>query len=189
MALGFSAAVPIGPVNLLIMAASLQSMRSGMIVGFGALSADIVYLSLILFGIFAYIGTPLFIDFVSFFGAIFMFFMAWIVFVKRNSSFEKTSFAPRNCITTYLNGFLITLLSPYTIAFWVSASSFASREASSSFAMIAGMICAILLWILVLPLFVHKTRGAISPKIAKIFAVVSSLIMAWIGARLALSLL
>lgn len=185
--LGLGAAIPIGPVNLLIMSAALISFRSGLVVGFGAITADLIYLGLILFGLFNL--SDLMMDIVSFLGALFMFFMAFIIFKNRNNKLKESKFASSSCIKTYMGGFLLTLLSPYTIAFWVSASTFASRHAENAPYMIAGLVVATLGWVVALPFFVYKSRGVLSAKVIKIFATVSAIIMMQIGIRLAASLI
>ena len=53
--LGFSAAVPIGPVNVMIMSAAINSFRSAFAIGLGAMSADVAYLLLLAFGGLGYL--------------------------------------------------------------------------------------------------------------------------------------
>lgn len=183
--LGFGAAVPIGPVNLLIMGASLTRFGSGLLIGLGAMTADITYLLLIVFGIFALIGTPLFLDAVSLIGGLFLLSLAWLIFSKRNQPLNAAAFAPGGVFKTWLEGYLVTLLSPYTIAFWVSASTFAATHHTQDTAwMLGGMMLAIGAWIVFLPAFIYRSRGLLSPKLVRGFALLSSAVLVWIAARL-----
>lgn len=183
--LGLGAAVPIGPVNLLIMGAALTRFGSGLLIGLGAMSADVTYLLLIVFGVFAAFGTPLFLDAVSLLGGLFLLSLAWLIFSKRNQPLNAAAFAPGGVFKTWLQGYLVTLLSPYTIAFWVSASTFATTHHAQDTAwMLGGMIAAIGLWIVFLPAFVYRSRGLLSPRLVRVFALLSSAVLVWIGARL-----
>lgn len=187
--LGLGAAVPIGPVNLLVMGAALHSFRSGLLIGLGAMSADVTYLLLLSMGIFALIGTPLFLDAVSLAGGIFLLWLALIIFSRRNAPPSAAFFAPGGVFKTWLRGYLITLLSPYTIAFWVSASTFAAaHHLHNTLWMLLGMMTAIGAWIVFLPAFIYRSRGLLSPRSVRVFAWVSSLALVWIGARLLLKL-
>ncbi|CAA6802363.1 MAG: Lysine exporter protein (LYSE/YGGA), partial [uncultured Sulfurovum sp.] len=49
--LGLGAAVPLGPINILIMNHALKNYKSAVAIGFGAMSADMVYLFIILLGL------------------------------------------------------------------------------------------------------------------------------------------
>jgi hypothetical protein len=55
-------------------------------------------------------------------------------------------------------------------------------------ALMGGMIAAIALWILLLPLAVHKSRGLLSPALVRLFALLSSAILVWIGGKLLVGL-
>lgn len=186
LVLGIGAAVPIGPVNLLIMAAALTSLRSGLMVGFGAVTADLFYLGLILFGL---LNVPDFVmDLIAVFGSIFMVFMAYVVFKNRNMKLKQSRFIAGGSLRTFINGLLITLLNPYTIAFWVSASSFASSQGENTPFVVLGIAISTVAWVVFLPTFVYKSRGVLSAKVIEIFAIISALILVQIGIRLVIEL-
>jgi len=46
--LGMGAAIPLGPINILLMNTALRDYKSAVTIGFGALSADTVYLTMLL---------------------------------------------------------------------------------------------------------------------------------------------
>jgi len=54
--LGYSLAVPPGPINALIAAWSLRSFRHGFAVGAGAMSADFLLMLLTLYGVLSGLG-------------------------------------------------------------------------------------------------------------------------------------
>ena len=57
--LGIGAAIPIGPINILIMNRALKSYPHAVATGVGAMSADGLYLILILFGMAPVLQQPL----------------------------------------------------------------------------------------------------------------------------------
>ncbi len=177
---GIGAAVPVGPINILIMDRALQNYKSAVSLGFGALSADITYLVLILLGLMTFFNHPILLDTLGIFGSMFLLFIAYIVFKGRNKELKKSSLEidHKTLFKSYISGYFLTLLNPYTIAFWISVASFATTSKSDQYLIIVGMICAIILWITLMPYFVHKSKHKISQKVSYYIAIFSSLILA-----------
>ncbi|WP_236861089.1 hypothetical protein [Campylobacter vicugnae] len=71
LALGFGAAVPIGPVNVLIMSYALVKFRLGLGVGLGAMAVDMGYLFGISFGVLKFSQNELLTQILAIFGSIF----------------------------------------------------------------------------------------------------------------------
>ena len=178
---GLGAAVPIGPINILIMDRALQNYKSAVAIGAGALSADITYLVLILLGLVTFFNHPLVLDFLSIFGSAFLLFIAYMIFKSRNKELNKTntSIDGKTLLKSYLGGFFLTLLNPYTIAFWLSVATFTSNSNEEiDYFIIVGMICAILIWITSMPYLVHKSKHKISNKLSHYIAIFSSIVLA-----------
>ena len=66
--LGLGAAVPIGPINIIIMDRALRNYKSAVATGAGALSADIFYLVLILLGLITFFNNPILLEILGIFG-------------------------------------------------------------------------------------------------------------------------
>lgn len=177
---GLGAAVPIGPVNILIMDRAIRNYKSAVAIGAGALSADILYLVLILFGLMTFFNNPIFLDILGIFGSAFLLFIAYEIFKGRNKKLEKASLQIDNktLLKSYIEGFFLTLLNPYTIAFWISVASFTNSSEEVDYFIIVGMIGAILIWIICMPYLVHRSKHKISNKVSYYIAVLSSLILA-----------
>ena len=177
---GLGAAVPIGPVNILIMDRAIRNYKSAVAIGAGALSADILYLVLILFGLMTFFNNPIFLDILGIFGSAFLLFIAYEIFKGRNKKLEKASLQIDNktLLKSYIGGFFLTLLNPYTIAFWISVASFTNSSEEVDYFIIVGMIGAILIWIICMPYLVHRSKHKISNKVSYYIAVLSSLILA-----------
>jgi L-lysine exporter family protein LysE/ArgO len=174
--LGFTAAVPLGPINLLIMNESLKSYKNGFFVGLGALSADTTFLLLILFGLNSYLENTIVLKGLSSFGALFLLFMAYSVYINRNESIKKVQIDTKGSfIKHYLKGYMLTIVSPYTIVFWLSVATLSLSKVYPLY-VTSGMLFAIFLWITLMPYFIYKTKHLISQDVYSKIALISAFI-------------
>jgi len=179
--LGFGAAVPLGPINLLIMNEALKSYKKAVAIGFGAMSADLTYLLLILYGITTYLKETIFLNILSTLGGFFLIYLAYLIFKGRNTHIHKVKTVKETSIVSnYLKGYILTLLNPYTILFWLSVTTY-STTTHSLIITIFGMIFAITLWVTIMPYFVYIKRRLISDKVSSIIATISSIIILVFG--------
>lgn len=168
--LGFSAAIPLGPINIMIMTAALSSFLRAFAIGLGAMSADVLYLLLLSFGVLEYLQNELILKAIGIFGICYLFFISWLIFKGANNQIklektldkDKAQFAKN-----YFKGLFATLSNPYTIGFWLSVATIASSFAGYAWVMVAGLITAIGLWITLMPLAVFKSSKLISPRVIK----------------------
>ena len=181
--LGLGAAVPLGPINILIMNESIKKYKNGVMIGLGAMSSDITYLVFILFGLIVYLNQPIVLDALSVFGGSFLIYLAYNIYKSRNNKLANTTthIVKKNSLKLYLKGYFLTLLNPYTIAFWLSASGYIAGKNLDFFVTLVGMLSAILLWITLMPYFIHKTKHKISQKISSVISIVSSIILFGFG--------
>ena len=188
ISLGFGAAVPLGPINILIMTNALRSYKSAVAIGLGAMSADLSYFILLYFLGAKIAKYPLVSKLLALFGALFLLYIAWLIFQGRNNPIQKlttqTNF--KDLAKSYLKGFSLTLLNPYTIAFWLSVTSLIATTHLHPIYTIAGIILAILSWITLMPLIIHKTKHLISQKINWYFSILSASIMLFFAISLLL---
>lgn len=174
--LGFTVAVPVGPINLLIMNEAIKSYKNSCLIGFGAMSADVTYLIFIIFGLSVYLKNTDFLNWLTFGGALFLFFIAYSIFKQRNEPIRKIHVdVKRSWIKYYIKGYALTLVSPYTVLFWLSIATLSIRTEHPGF-IIGGMLFAILLWITLMPYFIFKTKHLISQKIYSKIALVSAFV-------------
>lgn len=188
---GLGAAVPIGPVNILIMDRAIRNYKSAVVTGAGALSADILYLVLILLGLMTFFNNPFFLEMLGLFGSAFLLFVAYMIFNGRNKELAKSPLKAdsKRLLKSYISGFFLTLLNPYTIAFWISVASFTNTSDEVDYFVIVGMISAILIWITLMPYLVHRSKHRISNKVSYYIAVFSSIILAGFSVSLFVSTL
>jgi L-lysine exporter family protein LysE/ArgO len=144
--LGLGAAVPLGPVNIeIIRRCLLIRPLAGATLGAGAVSADMCYLTLAFVGAGALIaGNPPVEITLGLGGAAFLAWLGWMALksgLDREGIEEKLSEAAHGNRETssgrghlgrhYVFGLLMTLLNPYTVAFWTSVSANVSDAATS----------------------------------------------------------
>jgi L-lysine exporter family protein LysE/ArgO len=189
--LGLGAAVPLGPINILIMNEAIKRYKNGVILGFGAMSADIMYLSLIVFGLISYFNHPYILNFLSIFGGAFLIYIAYNIFKSRDAKVDTSvqNTKKSNWVKLYAKGFVLTALNPYTIGFWLSVSGYiAGRELNPSIT-IFGLLSAILLWITTMPFLVHKTKHKISQKVSYWISTASSIVLFGFGVMMIIRLI
>lgn len=177
--LGLGAAVPFGPVNILIMNLALKNYKAGVAFGLGAMSSDILYLALILAGMIGFMNYPLFLDVVGVVGSFFLLYLAYGIYTNRDKKLDtkQKTIKTKNLLKIYTQGFAITLVNPYTIIFWFSIAGYAAnKDLSITFTMF-GMVSSLLLWITLMPYLVHKSKHKISQRVSKYLSLFSSLIL------------
>ncbi|OSS41687.1 membrane protein [Desulfurella amilsii] len=190
--LGFGASVPIGPINILIINEALESYKNAFLIGLGAMCADITYLTLIFFGIFTHINEHSFIfHAISFFGSVFLMYLAFKIFKSRaiDNSKLKTKKYFKSSIKSYSKGYVLTILNPYTIFFWASMLAYVNQNNLHFGFTVIGLVCAIMLWITIMPFFVHKTKSFFNQKISAYINVLSALIIFGFGISIFIKLI
>ncbi|WP_324172084.1 LysE family translocator [Sulfurimonas sp.] len=181
--LGLGAAVPLGPINILIMNEAIKKYKNGVMIGLGAMSADMTYLFLIIFGLITYFNQPEILKYLSIFGGLFLIYLAFNIYKNKDNIVNKTSekIVDKSSIKLYLKGFALTFINPYTIGFWLSVSGHAANKELSIYATLFGMISALLLWITIMPYFVHRSKHKISQRVSYWISLVSSIILFGFG--------
>ncbi len=177
--LGIGAAVPLGPINVLIMSYALRSYPEAVAIGAGAMSADITYLTLVSLGFIWFMKIKMVSIIFSIAGGVFLLYLAWLIFKERKKQIKSKKIEKSSIIKNYLKGLSLTLLNPYTVLFWMSVSAYISSKHLDIKLAILGLFSSIVLWISLMPLAIYKSKHLISQKIAESFSVVSSLILAF----------
>ncbi|MGP1528026.1 MAG: LysE family translocator [Campylobacter sp.] len=175
---GYGASIPIGPINILIVAYALRSFKLGFAIGAGAMLTDAIYLLLSHLGVSVFLKqNALFMEILSIFGASFLFYIAFITARGANKILEFNVASKQSLMRCFLQGVWINALNPFIIAFWISVSAF-TNSVQNQFLSLLGLIFSITTWIIFLPLIVAKSRKIISPKVASVFAYVSAMFLA-----------
>lgn len=179
--LGYGACVPLGPINVLIANYALHSYKKALVLGLAAMSADIVYLLLIVFGVLKLLEGTWFLTLITFLGAIFLLYIAYSTYQNRHQLMEKKSIKEETLLQIYIKGFSLTFLNPYALGFWISVGTLSSQGSAHPWVLLFGLIIAIASWITLMPLSIYKTKHLFNAKIINIFSLVSALILASFG--------
>ena len=179
---GLGAAVPLGPINVLIMSTALRSYPSAVAFGAGAMSADATYLTLLLFGLLSLLDHPTILLVLGLAGSGFLLYMSYGIYQGRHDPIHlQTLEKPPSILSNYLKGLGLTLLNPYTIVFWLSVSTYIQTAKLQPLWTIIGMFGGILLWITLMPLLIHKTKHLFSQKTVTVISTISAIIIAFFG--------
>ena len=189
--LGLGAALPLGPINILIMNHALKSYGSAVAIGFGAMSADIIYLLLILLGMATVLESASFSVGLGLLGSLFLAYMAYAIFGGRHNRLDKVErvVSNKSLFKYYFQGLVLTGLNPYTIAFWLSIAGYVINQELNPIFTVLGMFCAILLWITLMPYLVHRSKHKISAKVSYYMSMGSALLLGFFALSLLVNVL
>lgn len=116
--LGLGSALPLGPINLLIMNEALKNYKKAVAIGLGAMSVDITYLILIQYGITNYLKDTIVLNILSILGGFFLIYLAFLIFKGRNHNIHRMKISKETSLfLNYIKGYLLTVLNPYTMSF------------------------------------------------------------------------
>ena len=183
--LGLGVAIPIGPLNILIMNYSLSSFGRGFALGMGAMSADILYFVLLSLGVLVVFDNTWIFKSIAIFGAIFLLYMAWACYKNASKMLAKISSTERgeSLLACYLKGLGLNSINPFIVGFWLSLSSVVVSSANWMIAAL-GVLLALFAWVLGLSILTSLARRIISAKVARIFSYVSAVLMLFFTAFL-----
>lgn len=176
--LGYGACIPLGPINILIANYALHSYKKALALGIGAMSADVTYLLLIVFGLLKLLEGSIFLKIITLLGALFLLYIAILTYQHRDQCMEEKTLQEESILKVYLKGYTLTLLNPYTVGFWLSVSTLQAKTTESPLWLLAGLILAILSWTTLMPLVIFKSKHLFSLTITRRLAIVSALILA-----------
>ncbi len=190
MLLGLSLSAPLGPIN----AAQLdKGLRGGFlhawILGLGAVSADIIYMLLVYFGMIHLLDAPFVKAFLWLFG---FFVLVYTGFDGIRSSGEVSTARLRDSSDTslyrsFLSGFLMSLFNPLSILFWLGIYGSVLAKAASEFPMqqlliySGGIVLGILLWDCSMAAASSMFRRLLTPRVLRAISVLSGLSLIGFG--------
>ncbi len=161
------------------MSSAVRSYAPSVAIGSGAMSADITYLLLILYGLFHFIQNSTVTTLMSLFGSLFMFYLSYLIYKNRNNPIKIKSQTKFSIFKNWLKGYSLTLLNPYTVIFWLSVSSYIATKELQPIYTIFGLFSAIVIWITIMPLIIYKTRHIFSQNIITAFSTISAFILSF----------
>lgn len=168
--LGWGAAIPIGAINLEMIRRNLRfGTSAGLMLGVGACCADVTYLALLSFGVLQILQYPLVLKITGVLGALILGWFGFKSLRLRAVYIADTFSSPPVLLPVWrhaLEGYLLTLINPYTIVFWTSISmTIAVITHTKHYAAIyvgLGVLLATFSWASGLNLLLHFTRHRLS---------------------------
>jgi threonine/homoserine/homoserine lactone efflux protein len=164
---GISLAAPPGPILAMMAQRTIISYLNGISVGFGAMTADFIFMiiTLLLYGFIK--NLPLFPFYII--GSLFMMFLIYSSLKSTKNEFKRGNEKSSN---SYLLGLGIALVNPLQIGWWLTAGlTFISLFGIIS---VVGFFTGIIIWVLFFAFIVRKgysiNRGIASLAI-KIFSI------------------
>lgn len=181
--LGYGAAIPIGPINLEIMRRNLHfGTAMGLALGFGACSADVTYLVLLSLGALKILAYPLVLKIIGVVGSVIL---AWFGYnalrLKSSANDNNKPLTTHSFWRNYLEGYVLTLINPYTILFWSSISTTLAlvTHANSQAIVYAGIgvLLSTSSWIVGLNTLLHFTKHRFSPRVMRWLNIMGGVIL------------
>ncbi|MDQ3657588.1 MAG: LysE family translocator [Chloroflexota bacterium] len=165
MFIGVALAAPIGPINVEIISRGIRhGFRNGWYVGLGALTADTIYATVVVSGLTPIadrpaLRMPLFLAGAAMLG--------WVGVSSLRSAINPATDVKREAPRgnrSYLAGFLIALLNPMGIVYWLSVGAALVAEAVERVGQIGtpvlviGVFLGLLVWVTTLSVVAQVSR-------------------------------
>jgi threonine/homoserine/homoserine lactone efflux protein len=183
--IGLSLGAPVGPINIEIARRVLRSgFRSGWLVGAGAISGDALYCLLVATGVSPLLDHLLVRTFLWIAGALFLVYLSYMSLRAGIENQRLTDLPERRLERrSYVTGFLMALLNPMGILFWLSiggalvASGVQQADTTGTVAIVAGVIAGLGIWVTGLSTLVHRGRWLLSDALFRAINYASSVLL------------
>ncbi|MEI4771804.1 LysE family transporter [Psychrobacillus sp. FJAT-51614] len=187
--LGISLAAPVGPVNAGQLDTGIKNgFFHALVFGFGALTADILYMIMVYFGIGQFIDSPYIKILLWTFGCFVLTYTGFENLLTLNKIKINMSAGKRIRLRqALLSGFLISLLNPLTILFWlgiygsVLAQTSESLQDNQLIIFSLAIIVGVILWDTIIAFLSSTARKYLSTRFLIIISLLSSFSMIAFG--------
>jgi threonine/homoserine/homoserine lactone efflux protein len=187
--LGLTLAAPIGPVNLEIIKRGLNSgFKQAFLTGAGAMSADATYLTVIFFGLTAFLNITFMKIFLGIAGSIILIYLGAISvkdffrIVKSNSKSPQRLFE-----SSFATGYVLAISSPMTIVWWTGvfgallASQTNSPTNLTAFFSCLSILLGCFLWVFSLAAALHFGKKIINEKTTGFISLIAGIFLIGFG--------
>lgn len=180
--LGWGAAIPFGPINLEIMRRNLAFGTSfGLTFGIGVCAADITYVGLLCLGVLSLIQQPLTLHIITVLGSCVLAWFGYKALLAKSSIDGQLAGSPKSPLRSGIEGYLLTLINPFTVLFWASVStqltSIAKGNGHSLFFACTGVMIGTFSWMSAFNGMLHLTRHKVTPAFVRVLNSVGGLIL------------
>jgi threonine/homoserine/homoserine lactone efflux protein len=186
--LGLTLAAPIGPVNMEIIKRGLNfGFRQAFLTGAGAMCADATYLTLIFFGLAAFLNNTAMKLVLGVAGS---FILIYLGFLSAKDFFRKTVVSDdkrRFFKYSFVAGFALAISSPMTIVWWTGvfgallASQAHTQANISAFFSCLSILLGCSLWVFSLAAALHWGKKFINERITGITSLIAGIFLIGFG--------
>jgi threonine/homoserine/homoserine lactone efflux protein len=187
--LGLTLAAPIGPVNLEIIKRGLNSgFRQACLTGVGAMSADATCLTLIFFGLTAFLNISFMKIFLGIVGSIILIYLGALSVKEFFSHPEnKSKSSQRLFSSSYITGYVLAISSPMTIVWWTGvfgallASQTNTPTNLAAFLSCLSILLGCFLWVFSLAAVLHFGKKFINEKTTGFISLIAGVFLVCFG--------
>lgn len=179
---GWGAAIPFGPINLEMMRRNLTfGTRFGFGLGLGACSADLTYVVLLCVGALTLLNHPEVLRVIGIVGSLILAWFGYGALKAKPLTEGQSTKRPISVLRSWVEGYLLTLINPFTILFWASVSTqlITITQAQSNAVPLAalGVIIGTFSWICVFNGVLHLTRHKLNANIVRWLNIIGGVIL------------
>jgi threonine/homoserine/homoserine lactone efflux protein len=185
--LGLTLAAPLGPVNLEIIKRGLSSgFRQAFLTGAGAMSADATYLTLIFFGLTAFLNISFMKIALGIAGSIILIYLGALS-VKEFLHHSEIKTSQRLFSNSYITGYVLAISSPMTIVWWtgVFGALLASQTNTvtniAAFFSCLSILLGCFLWVFSLAVVLHFGKKFINEKTTGFISLIAGVFLIGFG--------
>jgi threonine/homoserine/homoserine lactone efflux protein len=188
MFLGISLAAPIGPIN----AAQLdRGIKNGFwhawMIGLGSVTADIVYMLMVYFGMVHLIEYPIVKIFLYTFGLFVLIYTGIESILSSGSLSADERNRSESIVKTFVTGFFMSITNPLTILFWLGIYGSVLANTASKYPLeqlimySSAILLGLLLWDFVMATIASGFRKVLTKNVLVFISVVSGITLIGFG--------
>ncbi|EIJ81355.1 putative L-lysine exporter protein LysE2 [Bacillus methanolicus PB1] len=187
--LGLSLSIPVGPINIEMIKRGIKNgFWHSWAVGLGGMSADVVLMLLIYFGISNYLTTPIAQSIMWIFGFLILVFLG---FESIRDAFKEVTISDEvqkeSKSKSFLSGFLIAISNPLNIIFWIGiygsvlTTTLNTVHQGQALLFSSAIFIGIALWDLSVASTIHFGRKFASQRFLKWLSVIAGFVLIGFG--------
>ncbi|SFK14773.1 MULTISPECIES: LysE family transporter [unclassified Bacillus (in: firmicutes)] len=187
--LGVSLSAPVGPINVAQINKGIKNgFWSAWLVGVGAMSADIIMMLLIYFGVSTYLTTPIAQLCIWIFGFVTMLYLGYESIKDASKQVQHSLTGEKeHPFKSFLSGFAIAISNPLNIVFWIgiygsvltNAISTVGKEQALWYS--TAIFAGIALWDLFMATSIHLGRRFVNRVVMKWISISAGIILIGFG--------
>ncbi|WP_312092084.1 LysE family transporter [Niallia sp.] len=188
IALGLSLAAPIGPVNAAVINRGLRyGFLHAWVLSLGSLLGDVFFIILVYFGVAKLANIPIVQTFLWLFGAFVLIYTGIEGVMTKTNTITRSSKDNNSMFRSFLTGFLMSLMNPLSIIFWLGiygsilATTIHNFSTSTLFLYTGCMLFGVAIWDLTVSVLSSFFRTVVSEQLITIISKISGIVLLLFG--------